>query len=248
MSPAKKSPRGIDEGSTLEEVATIVCTALGEDEISVVLSGGAAVSIYSENEYESYDLDFVPTGLARRVDRVMESLGFAKRSRHWVHPRSAYWVEFPSGPVAIGDEVIHDFEELHSPVGLLRLLHPTECVMDRLSWFIHDADRQCLDQAVEVARRHPIKLKRIERWAAGEGPNGCIRSVRRSIGATTRPPRSAPARERFARSAASGAGAGGLRRCEPRRLLRASAGRSETRAGDSRQRIAPESRLRLGWQ
>jgi hypothetical protein len=44
--------------------------------------------------------------------------------------------------------------------------------MDRLSWFIHDADRQCLDQAVAVARRHPVKLKRIERWAKGEGPGG----------------------------------------------------------------------------
>jgi hypothetical protein len=175
LSPAKKSLRKIYKGSTLEEVATIVCSALSENEISVVLSGGAAVSIYSDNEYQSYDLDFVPTGLARRVDRVMESLGFVKRSRHWVHPRSAYWVEFPSGPVAIGEEVIHDFAELESPAGLLRILHPTECVMDRLTWYIHNADLQCLDQAVEVALRHPIKLKRIERWAAGEGPNGPTR-------------------------------------------------------------------------
>ena len=73
------------------------------------LSGGAAVSIYSDNEYESYDLDFVPTGLARRVDRTMEALGFARRQRHWVHPENPYWVEFPSGPVAIGEEVIHEF-------------------------------------------------------------------------------------------------------------------------------------------
>ncbi|MEZ7979266.1 MAG: hypothetical protein QMC74_06185 [Myxococcota bacterium] len=44
--------------------------------------------------------------------------------------------------------------------------------MDRLTWFIHNADRQCLDQAVEVATGHPVKLKRIEKWAQGEGPNG----------------------------------------------------------------------------
>ena len=72
-------------------------------------------------------------------------------------------------------EVIHDFAERHSAAGVLRLLHPTECVMDRLTWFIHNADRQCLDQAVEVARRHPIKLKRIERWARGEGPRALER-------------------------------------------------------------------------
>jgi hypothetical protein len=172
LSRAKKAPTGIDEESSLEEVATIVCSSLDESGISVVLSGGAAVSIYSDNEYESYDIDFVPTGLARRVDRTMESLGFSRKQRHWVHPRNPYWVEFPSGPVAVGEEVIHDFAELRSPAGLLRLLHPTECVMDRLTWFIHNADRQCLDQALEVGRRHPIKLKRIERWAKGEGANG----------------------------------------------------------------------------
>ena len=171
MSPAQKTRRAIDRGS-VEQVATIVCSALEEAGISVVLSGGAAVSIYSDNEYESYDLDFVPTGLGRRVDRVMKALGFARKQRHWVHPRSSYWVEFPGGPVAIGEEVIHDFAERRSAAGVLRLLHPTECVMDRLSWFIYNADRQCLDQAVQVARRHPVKLKRIERWAKGEGPNG----------------------------------------------------------------------------
>ncbi|MCP3984928.1 MAG: hypothetical protein GY723_11100 [bacterium] len=175
MSPAKKSTRAIDESSTLEQIATLVCSALDEAGISVVLSGGATVSIYSDNEYESYDLDFVPVGLARRPDRVMESLGFEKRQRHWVHPRNPYWVEFPGGPVSIGEEVVHDFAERRSAAGVLRLLHPTECVMDRLSWFIHNADRQCLDQAVQVARRHPVKLKRIEKWARGEGPNGIVR-------------------------------------------------------------------------
>ena len=172
MSSAKSEIR---KSSSLEQVATIVSTALEEGGISVVLSGGAVVSIYSDNEYESYDLDFVPTGLARRVDRVMESLGFEKQGRHWVHAKTRYWVEFPSGPVAIGEEVIHDFAERRNSAGVLRLLHPTECVMDRLTWFIHNADRQCLDQAVQVALRHPIKLKRIERWAAGEGPNGSER-------------------------------------------------------------------------
>ncbi len=44
--------------------------------------------------------------------------------------------------------------------------------MHRLTWFIHNADRQCLDQPVQVASRFPIKLARIEKWTRGEGP-GC---------------------------------------------------------------------------
>lgn len=175
MSPARKTPVEINEDSPLEEVATLVCARLEADGISVVLSGGAAVSIYSENEYESYDLDFIPTGLARRVDRTMEALGFERQQRHWVHPRNPYWVEFPMGPVAIGEEVIHDFAELHGPAGVLRILHPTECVMDRLAWYFHNTDRQCLEQAIQVARRHPVSLARIKRWAAAERPHGIER-------------------------------------------------------------------------
>jgi len=105
----------------------------------------------------------------------MEALGFERKQRHWVHPRSRYWVEFPAGPVAIGDEVIRDFAELRSPAGVLRILHPTECVMDRLTWYFHDADRQCLEQALQVARRHPVDLARIERWSAAERPHGATR-------------------------------------------------------------------------
>ncbi len=175
MSPAKKTTVEIDKHSTLEEVATLVCTRLDADGISVVLSGGGAVSIYSDNEYESYDLDFVPTGLARRVDHAMQALGFERRQRHWVHPRNPYWVEFPAGPVAIGEEVIREFAERRNAAGMLRILHPTECVMDRLTWYFHDADRQCLEQALQVARKHHVDLTRIERWAAAEQPHGTER-------------------------------------------------------------------------
>jgi hypothetical protein len=162
----------IDEDTSLEELAALVCTTLEAHGISVVLSGGAVVSIYSDAEYVSYDLDFIPIGLARKVDGAMESLGFEKRQRHWTHPRSRYWVEFPPGPVAIGEETIRDFAERETRTGTLRLLAPTECVMDRLAWYFHGADTQCLEQAVRVATLHPVDLKRIERWARGERPHG----------------------------------------------------------------------------
>ncbi len=162
----------IDERTSLEELAALVCTTLEAHGISVVLSGGAVVSIYSNAEYVSYDLDFVALGLARRVDGAMESLGFEKRKRHWTHPRSRYWVEFPPGPVAIGAETIRTFAERETRMGTLRLLAPTECVMDRLAWFIHEADTQCLEQAVRVATLQPVDLERVERWARGERPHG----------------------------------------------------------------------------
>jgi hypothetical protein len=117
-------------------------------------------------------LDFIPIGLARKVDATMQPLGFEKTERHWTHPKSRYWVEFSPGPVAIGEDTIRDFAEREARLGTLRLLAPTECVMDRLAWYFHDADTQCLEQAVEVAMRRPVALERIERWARGERPHG----------------------------------------------------------------------------
>jgi len=166
-----KQPR-ISERTSLEDLAALVCSTLEARGISVVLSGGAVVSIYSDAEYVSYGLDFIPIGLARKVDTAMQSLGFEKTQRHWTHPKSRYWVEFPPGPVAIGAETIRTFAERESGMGMLRLLAPTECVMDRLAWYFHDADTQCLEQAIQVAMRHPVDLKRIERWARADQPHG----------------------------------------------------------------------------
>ena len=108
--------------------------------------------------------------------------------RHWTHPKSRYWVEFPPGPVAIGDETIRTFAERETRMGTLRLLAPTECVMDRLAWYFHDADTQCLDQAIQVATRHPVDLKRIARWARGERPHGeaRFRKFERRLSGTNR--------------------------------------------------------------
>jgi hypothetical protein len=40
--------------------------------------------------------------------------------------------------------------------------------MDRLASYFHWDDRQGLEQAIAVARRHPVDRARIESWALGE--------------------------------------------------------------------------------
>jgi hypothetical protein len=62
--------------STLEDVAAIISTALERAGIAATLSGGAAVSIYSNNEYQSKDLDFVTAALVPDLAPVLEVLGF----------------------------------------------------------------------------------------------------------------------------------------------------------------------------
>jgi hypothetical protein len=70
--------------------------------------------------------------------------------------------------VQVGDANITEFAERRTRLGVLRLLAPTECVMDRLAGFYHWNDRQCLAQALEVARRQSIDLARIEKWSRNE--------------------------------------------------------------------------------
>jgi hypothetical protein len=49
----------INTSTSLEELAAIVSQALEAVGILATLSGGAAVSIYTNNRYQSEDLDFV---------------------------------------------------------------------------------------------------------------------------------------------------------------------------------------------
>ena len=172
----------IHQVMTREEVAAVVSSTLEQHGIEVVLSGGAVVSIYSENEYESYDLDFILTGLAKKTAPAMGKLGFHKEGRHWRHPDSPYWVEFLPGPVQVGDVVVTEFRERSTQLGVVRMLAPTDCVMDRLAGYYHWDDPQCLDQAVSVARRHPVDLGRIEEWSQREGVQAQFRHFVERLG------------------------------------------------------------------
>ncbi len=158
----------VRENMQLEDLAGLVCSTLERHGVRVVLSGGSVVSIYSANTYQSYDLDFIQIGLARRMDAAMQELGFAKSGRHWTHPSTRYWVEFPPGPVQVGESLVTQFAERTTRFGVLRLLAPTECVMDRLAAWFHWSDPQGLEQAVAVAERHPVDLERIETWSRKE--------------------------------------------------------------------------------
>ena len=65
------------------EFASYVASKLRECGITVVLSGGSCVSIYSDDKYVSMDLDFIEVGLFSRtaVTRCMRSLGFVEMNR-----------------------------------------------------------------------------------------------------------------------------------------------------------------------
>ena len=56
----------------------------------------------------------------------------------------------------------------------------TQCVMDRLAAFYFWKDRQALDQAIAVARAHPIDLDAVRRWSQVEGQDAAFDEFARS--------------------------------------------------------------------
>ena len=61
----------ITKHSSLEETAAIVSDALGKAGIIATLSGGSAVTIYTENEYLSRDLDFVTSAMVGNLEPML---------------------------------------------------------------------------------------------------------------------------------------------------------------------------------
>jgi hypothetical protein len=153
------------------ELAAYVQDSLQVDGINVVLSGGSAVSFYSSNKYVSKDLDLINANFAKRskIRSVMENLGFQEQGRYFVNPETKFFVEFPEGPLSVGEEPVKEISEFELATGTLRVVSATDCVKDRLCAFYYWNDQQGLAQAVLVAESQNVDLDEIKRWSKVEG-------------------------------------------------------------------------------
>ena len=151
---------------TEKELWHYVAVHLKKHGIDTVLVGGSVVSIYTDGAYQSGDLDFVKLDMfVSGLEKTMIEIGFKKHGRHYIHPECKHiFVEFPGGPpVGIGEdnEIIPDEVEVEGEI--IKIYSPTDCVKDRLASYIHFKAAECLDQAVIVAKSHPVNFKRIEK-------------------------------------------------------------------------------------
>lgn len=156
---------------TPTELAGFVGDHLGKKGIDVVLSGGACVAFYSEGKYVSMDLDFVNASMTSfvKIRAAMKEIGFQERNRYFVHPDTDLFVEFPSGPLAVGDEQVRNIVEIGTQAGTFRIISPTDCVKDRLAAYYHWNDLPCLVQATMVAKENEVDLVEIKTWSENEG-------------------------------------------------------------------------------
>jgi len=147
----------INEQTTAIELAAIVSEALEAAGIVATLGGGGAVSVYTDNRYESDDLDFITTAVLAELKQVLEPLGFvhkgSPRLSAFEHPASRWYVEFPPAPLAFGGTYVaaSDCAVLTTSAGNVRIITVTHAVMDRLIAAAAWQDAQALDQAKLVA-------------------------------------------------------------------------------------------------
>ena len=156
---------------SLQELGSFICSAFKVEDIHVVLSGGSCVEIYSRGEYTSWDLDLINqyNEQFKKIHVIMNTLGFKERDRYFVHEDTKYFIEFPSGPLGVGDAPVEEIAEIETEAGVLRLLTPTDCIKDRLAAYYHWNDEQCLQQAIWVAKQNDVDLQAIKEWSINEG-------------------------------------------------------------------------------
>ena len=129
------------------------------------------MEIYTHSNYSSYDLDFIanPSIKSEQVKNAMIEAGFEKtKDRYFKHPDNDYYVEFPTGPVSLGNEEPKEHSELKTHVGTLKLLTPTNCVKDRLCAYLYHNGEECFSQAIAVAHKNEIDKENLLKWAAKE--------------------------------------------------------------------------------
>ncbi len=158
------------ENMTMIELASFLCSELEKENIEVVLSGGSCVEIYSRGDYTSYDLDLINryNDTFFKIKKVMESLDFKEEGKYFVHVNTKYFIEFPSGPLGVGDSDVKDIEKIVTKYGTLKLLSATDCVKDRLAAFYHWDDNQSLTQALWVASKNKIDIEDLTQWSIKE--------------------------------------------------------------------------------
>jgi len=155
---------------SMEELAAYVCNELEKDGIKTVLSGGSCVEIYSKGKYTSDDIDLINrfNGGHTQIKNVMLKLGFKEHNRYFVHADTHLFIEFPRGPLGVGDAPVNEIASKEKDTGILKLLTPTDCIKDRLAAYFHWDDLQSLEQAVWVAEENEFDAESVRIWAVNE--------------------------------------------------------------------------------
>lgn len=156
---------------SIVDLAGRVATHLAHHDIQVVLVGGLAVEIYTLNRYLTGDIDMVNTSInsPAALKKAMAEIGFQKQGRVFENPTTNITVEFPSAPLAVGDEHIKEVTTCETAWGDIAILQAVDVVKDRLLAYLYWNDNQSAVQAITVALIHAISPIVLETFFVYQG-------------------------------------------------------------------------------
>lgn len=126
--------------------------------------------MYAPAVYQSRDADFIIAVHGSGGADILAQLGYTRDgSGTYKHTDNHYTVDFPAGPLAIGNDLIKTWDTRHREAELLHILSRTDCIRDRLMWFYTRNDRSSLAAAIGVAQSGEIDIDRLRDWSNREG-------------------------------------------------------------------------------
>ena len=158
----------------MTQLAVTISEHLKDFGIEVVLVGGLAVSCYTDNKFLTKDIGMVDITYSKpkTLNQAMAKLGFRKEHRHFVSDNTDIVVEFPSAPLAVGDEHIQEYDVLTTATGSLPILKAEDLIKDRLSAYFHWQDRQSLAQALGIMLIHGVNPISVHELVLREASSG----------------------------------------------------------------------------
>lgn len=157
--------------TNITELAAVVAEHLIDQGIEVVLVGGLAVEIYTENLYLTKDIDMVNTNYSptKALNTAMGELGFYKQGRVYVNDTTDITVEFPPGPLSVGDELIKTTTRQQIGNKTIPVLTIEDVTKDRLAAYIHWRDSSSLIQATTILIKHQLQPESFKTFCEQEG-------------------------------------------------------------------------------
>jgi hypothetical protein len=140
-------------GSSIVSVAARVACHLAEVGIECVVVGGLAVEIYTENKYQTKDIDMVNISMNSQseLDAAMGDIGFFRKqkTRYYHNDSTSFFVEFPSPPLGVAGNTEVKPATIETDSGNIQILSVEDIIRDRLAWACNGrGDRQAITQAL----------------------------------------------------------------------------------------------------
>lgn len=154
----------------LMDFAALISEKLRKGGVETLLVGGACVSIYTNNRYQSHDIDLVTSATMKSLVPLLAELGFHRdKTRHFSREGCPFFIDFVAPPAALGSEPVTDRNVMKTRLGRIVMLTATDSVKDRLAAYYHWKDPQSFEQAVLVAETNEVNLEEVARWSRSEG-------------------------------------------------------------------------------